>query len=261
MALTVALTLGAASTSEAQHEERLRDEEAHRLFEAARAARARGDNEAALSYFQRSYELSGRPELLFNIGLTADELHRTELAIESYEAFLDARPDGENRAWVEGRLRTLRSATPGNHEETTREPGAPDGTDGDADADDAGDEAVAPSAPGPALAGPVTLLASGGAVLIASAVTGGLALSRVNTLASRCPMNVCPDEPELRSQRSEAETLSIVTDVLWPVGAVALGAGVAWLIVALTRRPSGRAALRGGCDGLGCRVGLAGVFP
>lgn len=85
-----------------------RDAEARALFEAGRVAFGDGRFEDALAHFQRSHELSGRPELLYNIGTTADRLRREAEALEAFEGYLAAVPDAPNRREVEGRLRVLR---------------------------------------------------------------------------------------------------------------------------------------------------------
>jgi tetratricopeptide (TPR) repeat protein len=84
------------------------DAEARALFQAGSVAFNDGRFEDALSYFTRSHELSGRPELLYNIGTTQDRLRREPEAVSAFEAYLEAVPDAHNRREVEGRLRVLR---------------------------------------------------------------------------------------------------------------------------------------------------------
>jgi len=84
------------------------DEEARAVFSAGREAYARGDYEAALESFRQAYELSGRPELQFNIAQAADRLRRDREARDAFEAYLRAIPDAPNRVEVEARLRVLR---------------------------------------------------------------------------------------------------------------------------------------------------------
>jgi tetratricopeptide (TPR) repeat protein len=86
----------------------LRDEEARTRFKAATMAFSDGRFEDALSDFQRAYELSGRVELLFNIGSAADRLRRDNEALAAYQAYLEASEDPPNRRFVEARLRMLR---------------------------------------------------------------------------------------------------------------------------------------------------------
>jgi tetratricopeptide (TPR) repeat protein len=52
------------------------DEEARALFQAGRRAFADARYEDALDRFRSAYELSHRPELLYNIGHAADRLRR-----------------------------------------------------------------------------------------------------------------------------------------------------------------------------------------
>lgn len=86
------------------------DDEAHGLYEAGAAAFSSGHYDDALGHFQRAYELSHRPELLFNIGQAADRARHDETALEAFRAYLAARPDVENRAEIEGRVHVLEAA-------------------------------------------------------------------------------------------------------------------------------------------------------
>jgi tetratricopeptide (TPR) repeat protein len=96
--------------AQAAPEDSARDVEARALFEAGRAAFLDGRHEDALQSFQRAYELSGRPVLLFNIAASLDRLRRNEEALELFGRYLTEVPDAENRAEVEGRMRALRTA-------------------------------------------------------------------------------------------------------------------------------------------------------
>jgi len=87
-----------------------RDEQGYQLYMAGAAAFQEGRFFDALDYFQTSYQLTQRPELLFNIGQTADRLRLDDLAIESFQGYLGALPDALNREAVLERLRILREA-------------------------------------------------------------------------------------------------------------------------------------------------------
>ena len=84
------------------------DAEARRAFAAGAEAFSHGSYRVALDEFRRSHELSGRPELLFNIGLAHDRLREDELALGAFEGYLDRVPDAANRSEVEGRIAELR---------------------------------------------------------------------------------------------------------------------------------------------------------
>lgn len=83
------------------------DDEARVLFQAGQMAFTDGRYEDALEYFERSFALSGRPALLYNIGTTADRLRLEERALEAFQGYIDALPQAENRKEVEARMRIL----------------------------------------------------------------------------------------------------------------------------------------------------------
>ncbi|UJR79683.1 tetratricopeptide repeat protein [Sandaracinus amylolyticus] len=141
-----------------------RDEEARALFAAGRTSFEAGRFSDALSYFQRSYELSGRSMLLFNIGSAHDRMRQDAEALAAFEAYLRAVPNAPNAREVEARIEVLRRAIaqhePAPEEETPLE--APDP-----------EPSALPSEPAPIAAEP----ASGrDFVPIGSSILGGLAL-------------------------------------------------------------------------------------
>jgi tetratricopeptide (TPR) repeat protein len=104
-----AALLAVASAAQAQPADAARDEEARNLFQAGRVAFSDGRYDDALSYFEKAYELSGRPELLYNVGTAADRLRRTEQAVAAFEQFLAEVPeDAANRKEVESRVGLLK---------------------------------------------------------------------------------------------------------------------------------------------------------
>ena len=62
----------------------------------------------ALGLFQRAYELSGRPQLLYNVGLAATNAGDERAALAALEQYLRDLPDPPNRGIVEGRIANLR---------------------------------------------------------------------------------------------------------------------------------------------------------
>lgn len=91
-------------------DEELADVEARALFNAGVAAYDAGRYEDALESFERAYQRSERPVLLYNIGQCYDRLRRDEEAVQAFERYLEAVPGAENRPQVEARLRALREA-------------------------------------------------------------------------------------------------------------------------------------------------------
>lgn len=156
----------------------VRDEEAHGLYMAGEAAYEAGNFEDALGYFQRSYELSPHPELLFNIAQAADRARLDEVALDALRRYLDSPVTIENREQLEARVRALEAAV-------ARGEAAAAPSD-DAVADTTEETAVGGSAPsaGPDVAG-VALAIGGGVLVLASPVL--LGLGAVDTAALADP--------------------------------------------------------------------------
>jgi tetratricopeptide (TPR) repeat protein len=86
------------------------DAEARSLFDAGRIAFDSGRYAAALDYFERSYALSGRTELLYNLAVACERLRRDQPALDHYEAYLARAPDSERAELVRSRIAFLRAA-------------------------------------------------------------------------------------------------------------------------------------------------------
>ena len=84
--------------------------EAKKAFSIGTQAYADGEFDTALASFRHAYELTGSPDLLFNVATVSDRMRRDEEALEAYEAYLQARPDSADREHVEGRIEVLRAA-------------------------------------------------------------------------------------------------------------------------------------------------------
>lgn len=113
LCLVVALatgTVGATPSLAQSSNATANDADARTAFDAAVRAFDDGDYEAALVFFRRAYDLSGRAQLLYNMGQCADRLRRDDEAIEAFERYLDAAPDAENAGTVRARLAHLHAA-------------------------------------------------------------------------------------------------------------------------------------------------------
>ncbi len=99
-----------ASAQETQAQLSGADQEARALFMAAQVAFDEGRFESAVQYFLQSYQLSGRPELLYNIGNTYDRLQQPEEALDYFDRYLRERPNADNHMQVAARARLLRQS-------------------------------------------------------------------------------------------------------------------------------------------------------
>lgn len=203
--------------------------------------------------FQTAYELSQRPELLFNLGRALENAGRHREALDAYERFGAAGSPGIDPATLRSRIEALRARLP-----QTAAPVAPTVTL----------RPPAPVAPAPtprvegasasrSLALPITLLGAGGALLLTGLALGLTVSSTYSDLEDRCSGRVC--DPALQGDADAASTRAVVGDVLGGVGLAAIAAGV---VVLLLPRPSSEAsAPRVGfaCTGTGCsgRVALS----
>ncbi len=216
--LAAALVLVGAATASAQDAtptEASEDREARMLYQAGVEALQAGRHENALDYFQRSYELSGRPELLHNIGITADRLRRDDVALDAFRRFLEAVPDAPNRGDVEARIAALEAAQARNappDPEPTLEP-----------------EAASEPASEPAGSDPTgwVLLGAGAALVVAGAVLWGVGAADAATVEGAAPGTPWS---ELQGPYERAPILSVSGAITLAVGA---GLAAVGLVVAL----------------------------
>jgi tetratricopeptide (TPR) repeat protein len=73
------------------------EQQAAAAYQQARASYAKGDREAALLYMKKSYELSKRAELLFNLARLEQELKACEESLADYRRYLELVPRGRYR--------------------------------------------------------------------------------------------------------------------------------------------------------------------
>lgn len=178
-----------------------RDQEARALFQAGSTALDAGRFADALGYFERSYELSHRAPLLYNIGITASTVGNVDRAIEAFEQFLHEDPETDRRQEVEGRLRTLREQQ--SHQSAT--PAEPAQSHG----------------PG---AGPWIVIGVSGAALVTGVVLFGLGLGANSTVESST------DWPSVSGDYDRGKLFTTIGAILGAVGVAGAAAGVVWLV-------------------------------
>ena len=264
----------ASSVAQAQVEA-LHDQEARGLFEAGQAAFSDARYADALRYFEEAYELSRRPQLLFNIGISADRLRQDRVALDAFERFLAETPDDTpHRHDVTARIDVLRREVAAREardaevaraqEEAARaqEDGGPvpreDSALPEGEAAPASDAVLVPAAPdaefeAAALATAPERTASGGSV--GWALTGGSAAllgagAVLFVVGQRKAANVEQATEgtawsAVSSDARHADPLRNAGLVLLGVGVAGAGVGIAWAIAG-----------RGSPDGASARVEL-----
>ena len=190
------------------------DDEARVLFDEGQSAYESGQFETARARFRRAYVLSGRYQMLFNVGLAELRLENDASALEAFEAYLEHAPeDATNRANVEQRVRVLREMGVVATRSLNEEEEVVDPVEG-ASMDVAGTD-DAPSAGRPV--GAFVLMGVGAAALVAGAVLLPVASNQAADVR---------DAPD-GSRWSELEAQGTKADRMWASGWIAIGAGVA----------------------------------
>ena len=168
-----------------------RREEAHAHSTLGKVEFDRGRYAPAMAEFKRAYELAPVPELLFNIARCQEQLGDLRAAIASYDQYLAAKPNAEDRAAIEAQIESLRRSLPPAAEppavEPTRAPPAAQPSSPPAEPRAAAPAlAVAPAPPAHHEAtrsrrGLWIGLGVGAGVVLAGAVVLGVLLSRPTT--------------------------------------------------------------------------------
>ncbi len=198
--------------------------EARAAFEAGQAAYEAGRFDAALSYFERAYELTSEPDVLYNIATVHDRLRHDREALEAYRGYLEGRPDAPDRANVEARIEALEATLSEPEPEPEPEPNLEPEPDPEPPAPPAPETHVVTRDPGP---GPWVLVGVGGAIAVAGGVLVGVAFGDIAAVESG------PPRPwgEVADAADRAPVLSGVGFAAIGAGVAALAAGLVWVAV------------------------------
>lgn len=216
---TLALVCCLARPALAMSEE---DERAKAHFLAGQSYYDQASYADALKEFNEAYRLSKKPALLYNIARCFEGLGQLGDAVGMLERYLTDEPATPDRTSIEERIRNLKER---QQRAAAPPPVAP-----------APPPAQLTAAPPP----PPTSSASGsrhrrwtwivggtGVALLGAALGTGVASQLdYNGLHSDCPNHACASGGNYQSRIDSGKSLSLTTDVLWPVGAAAVATGV-----------------------------------
>lgn len=111
---SISPSLASAQSAEQLDEDALfgdaEQDAARAAFKDGRIAFDRGRYAEALERFEHAYALSGKSELLYNIGIAADRIREDERALEAFEQYLKETPSSSQREQVRMRVVALREA-------------------------------------------------------------------------------------------------------------------------------------------------------
>ncbi|MGE0787257.1 MAG: tol-pal system YbgF family protein [Sandaracinaceae bacterium] len=209
----------AGSADGAREEPRLtpEDEQARAIYRLGQDAYQEARFEEALLHFREAYELSPRPELMYNIGACHERLLQWSDAIAAFERYLELAPDAANRANVEARIRVARRHADG------------EASDEDAEVAIASPGAEPGAAPGAEPnAGAIALAVAGGVLIAGGAIALGAGVAELDRL------HALPDGMaawmDVEGDVDRAFGLEIAGPIAIGIGASLLVAGVVWLV-------------------------------
>lgn len=207
-------------------------ERARVAFEQGRVAYEAGDFETALTRFQEAHQITGAPEILYNVATAADRLRRDEVALEAYRGYLAARPGSEDRASVEARIRVLeRQIADAQREEEERGAAERAAAEREAAAAAALERAQAQTSdPGPA---PWVIAGAGAALAVAGAVL--VIVAEVDAGCVTAPNGCADDGPRWEDFAERYDRIPVFRSIgaaALGVGAAAMAAGVIWWVAA-----------------------------
>jgi hypothetical protein len=227
------------------------DDAARAAYEQGEAAFGAGDYSGAIDAWERAWDLSGRPALLYNLALAAEAAGEFAQAIEYLDRYIDIGENVDLPALTEW-IATLRSQIPAvlaegsggaDGGQTVAEAAAPPLAEGSGAVEGSGDAVAEPEDPGPdepgeprsrmfgAVEGSLTGLSASS--LFAAVVLGASTRKLGARLEGRCAEDggdwICSEDD--RRDVDRERRLGIATDAAIGVGALsALGLVVALLV-------------------------------
>ncbi len=197
--------------------------EAKKAFAVGTRSYSHGDFQSALASFRRAYELTGSPDLLYNIATVSDRMRRDEDALEAYEGYLEARPKSVDQEHVASRIDVLRAAIEARRRAAL---------DAEIEARSAAIEAAARVkaerpltqhvGPGP---GPWITISIGGAALVSGAVLAGLGQRDQKSVQNAAPGSTYSMVEEMASRGPRRTTAGVA---LMGLGAAGVIGGIIW---------------------------------
>jgi len=247
------------------------DQRARELFLKADAAYAEGRYEEALGAFQEAYDLSGRPQLLFNISNSLERLGRYQEAVDALEKYLSS-GKAKDRDVVQKRLTNLKKRVEEQkkeqeklakeEEEKRQREEAERKRKQAAQGDGVGRPREQPLEPAPTRSAPVVpwlLLAGGTAVFATGVVFGVMTLGARSEADERCKGTpagrLC--DAEARSALDREQTFGLIADIGMVSGVLLAGIGTYLLVTDKPDEPYMKVGVRAHPGGGGIQVGGA----
>ncbi|MFT3923180.1 MAG: tetratricopeptide repeat protein [Myxococcales bacterium] len=250
------------------------DEEARVHFRLGTAYYDSGRFAQAAQEFQQAYDLSKRPQLLYNLFLAYRDAGDIRNAASALRQYLADNPQVEERSKLEARLAALEKiieGQPAPQAQPQTAPTAATGQPATGPVATAEPTASTPAEPAPEAPPedklkwlPWTLMGAGGALVVAGVITGAMAKGDESDLEKTCPNDVCPVDQMTKADdlKSSGAMKATLSDALWISGAVSAGVGVAFLFWKpwLKRKETPTNPVNVACSSTGCAASYTGRF-
>ncbi len=236
------------------------DEQAKAHFRVGKSLYDSGRFAEAAAEWQKAYDMSKRPELLYNIYVAHRDANDASAATAALRSYLElAEVEPSRRVNLEARLRALEQAAAAQPppEPTSEQPKEL------AQAQPAPDPALEAAADEADMAAilPYALIGVGGAMVIGGVVTGLMTQSKIDEVEDGCPDEMCPAGFGLEGRVDDIDKLALVTDVLLFGGVAVAGVGAVLLILDDGEQaPAAAPAASLGCGPSGCMASVRGRF-
>lgn len=255
-AVALALVIGAAGTARADDASD-RDKQARELYYAGDNHYAAGRYEEALRNFERAYELSKRPQLLYNIANAYERMGEYEKAAAYLRRYLDS-PEADDVSSVRERIKRLEMNAAARQRDGGDPAGAPI-TEQTTPPTFVVDGEVEPGGRAGSRR-PAYLVFAGSGALFVTSVLFGLASQNAGSDAERLCNDdgLCPTSSDDALRREKR--FAIVADVTAGVGLAAIGVGVYLLVRERRPEPARTVELSPTVSGDGVGLAVTGQF-
>jgi len=209
----------AVQTAQQAEQERamsVMDDEARQHFQIGKTLYDAGRFPEAASEFEKAYEKSGRPQLLYNLYVANRDASNWGAAIAALRGYLEKVPDAPDRINLKARLQSMETAAAREAEQQKK-------ANEEAERQKQADAAPTTRTEKVRSMVPIVLMGAGGALVLGGAVTGFLTKGKTDDLDGTCESKGCPASES--DNIDSAKTLAITTDVLLGVGIVTAGVG------------------------------------
>lgn len=193
-------------------------EQAKVKYEEGKAHYEAGEYDKALAAFTEAYNLSNKPDLLFNLGVCSEKIGDSTKAIAYYELYLEENPDAADRDDVAQRLAALK--------ESQAEPAEPEPAAAAPPPPEEEDELVVEQEEDTEIFWPGAVIGLGGLILASGALTAIMAYNRYGDLEDSCSPD-CSD-----SKVSKVKKAALAADIQFALGGAVVAAGVIWWVTA-----------------------------